>query len=225
MANFLSFNKNTKGYDYIVGDIHGSFSKLKSALVDIQFNPGADRLFSVGDLVDRGPESHHVIDWLKKPWFNAMQGNHEQLIIHYARNGIDNEELCIRNGALWFLALSDQEKEELAYEFEDLPIAMEIETDNGLAGLVHAEVPYQSWSKFKMALLTGSITEDELTQSAWGRDKVKSLDRTPINDVERVFVGHSMLKDSKRLGNVRYIDTGAYKDVGKFTIVKACGRL
>lgn len=68
------FEKNTQGKDYCVGDIHGCFSKLQEQLHVIGFNEKVDRLFSVGDLVDRGPESEEFWDWLRKPWFHAVRG-------------------------------------------------------------------------------------------------------------------------------------------------------
>lgn len=52
------FAVNQSGRDFAVGDIHGCFSKLEAALRRVGFIPEKDRLFSVGDLVDRGPESH-----------------------------------------------------------------------------------------------------------------------------------------------------------------------
>ena len=77
------YSLNTKGNDYVVGDIHGMFSLLKSELEWIGFNPEVDRLFSVGDNVDRGPESEEVDEWLSKPWFHSVRGNHEDMIIHH----------------------------------------------------------------------------------------------------------------------------------------------
>ena len=63
----VTYQTNALGRDFAVGDIHGSFSALQTALDTIEFNSEVDRLFSVGDLVDRGPESHHVLEWLDKP--------------------------------------------------------------------------------------------------------------------------------------------------------------
>lgn len=43
---------------YVVGDIHGSFSKLEQALGKLEFSPElGDHLLSVGDLVDRGQKT------------------------------------------------------------------------------------------------------------------------------------------------------------------------
>ncbi|WP_156803421.1 metallophosphoesterase [Frateuria aurantia] len=46
-----------------MGEIHGCFSRLEAALALVGFDAGRDRLFAVGDLVDRGPESAEVLNW------------------------------------------------------------------------------------------------------------------------------------------------------------------
>ena len=71
------FERNRIGRDFAVGDIHGCFTALQIALDAIGFSPETDRLFCAGDLVDRGPGSHLVVDWLDKPWFFSTRGNHE----------------------------------------------------------------------------------------------------------------------------------------------------
>src|SRR3546814_4769251 len=76
-----SFPPNKKGRDFVVGDIHGHFKLLTAALNNLDFNPELDRIFSVGDLIDRGPDSIDILKWLEKPWFHAVRGNHEQMLI------------------------------------------------------------------------------------------------------------------------------------------------
>ena len=49
------FTINKIGKDYVVGDIHGMFKALYKNLESMNFNFKTDRLFSVGDLCDRGP--------------------------------------------------------------------------------------------------------------------------------------------------------------------------
>ena len=56
-AVLVRFGQNPDGRDYVVGDIHGMFHHLEVLLNDIGFDEDCDRLFSVGDLVDRGPHS------------------------------------------------------------------------------------------------------------------------------------------------------------------------
>lgn len=76
---FKRFEKNKEGRDFVIGDIHGCFDAVRAILGDVKFDESKDRLFSVGDLVDRGPDSIEAIDWIAKPWFHAVRGNHEQM--------------------------------------------------------------------------------------------------------------------------------------------------
>lgn len=87
MARFRRMIANIRGRDLAVGDIHGHFQRLQQCLDAVGFDPAVDRLFSVGDLVDRGPHSEAALDWLAQPWFHAVQGNHEALAITRVRGG------------------------------------------------------------------------------------------------------------------------------------------
>lgn len=42
---------------YAVGDIQGCSNELRQLLGRVRFNPPAGKLWLVGDLVDRGPDS------------------------------------------------------------------------------------------------------------------------------------------------------------------------
>ena len=64
---------------YAIGDIQGCFSSLRELLSDIQFNADRDRLWFVGDLVNRGPENLHTLRFIKALGDHAVTvlGNHD----------------------------------------------------------------------------------------------------------------------------------------------------
>ncbi|MHB1630633.1 MAG: metallophosphoesterase [Acidithiobacillus sp.] len=72
---------NTLGLDFIVGDLHGCVEHLRAILRHVGFNESADRLFSVGDLVDRGPDSPGSLELLKQSWFYPVMGNHDAMLL------------------------------------------------------------------------------------------------------------------------------------------------
>ena len=49
---------------YAIGDLQGCFFSFKDLLKKIQFNPAHDRLWFVGDLINRGPGSLDVMRWM-----------------------------------------------------------------------------------------------------------------------------------------------------------------
>lgn len=66
---------------FVVGDLHGCYTLLMSELEKASFDPERDLLISVGDLVDRGAENVECLELITMPWFRAVRGNHEQMMI------------------------------------------------------------------------------------------------------------------------------------------------
>ena len=204
-----TFALNESGRDFVVGDIHGMFAHLRLLLDRIEFDPAIDRLFSVGDLVDRGPESAAALDWLDHAWFHACRGNHEQ----FAIDSLDAEQLDLwvnHNGGKWWLDLEDDSHERFRKAFAKLPLAMEVGTASGIVGIVHADVPpLMEWSRFT-ELLRARDREAAL-YAIWSRNRVLGHGpRSPVRGgVARVYCGHTPTRSIVRVENVHFIDTGA----------------
>ena len=64
---------------YAMGDLQGCYVPFAALLEQIDFTPQTDRLWLAGDLVNRGPDSHAVINQLYA-WHDRVQivlGNHD----------------------------------------------------------------------------------------------------------------------------------------------------
>lgn len=210
--------RNLAGRDLIVGDIHGCFSRLQAHLDRIGFDPEQDRLFSVGDLVDRGPESELATEWLARPWFHAIRGNHEQMAID-AADGLYDQRTYIANGGRWFLALPKEHRRYFADAFVKLPIAIELETADGLIGIVHANCPRASWDELREGLARGDYGLEQMCM--WDRSRIVAGRHDSVDGVRAVVVGHTPLQAPVTLGNVYHIDTGAVFPGHDFTIIDA----
>lgn len=199
MSKFLTLQKNNKGgIDYWVGDIHGCYSLLEKALENVGFDKTKDRLFVLGDLVDRGPESHRAIEFLEQPWFISLQGNHDAFVCKTAelllkdddKDAYNNSDFntCISNGGMWVIGQPPQVLKEIVRSFSQLPLAIEYvdEQGNALLGMVHAEVPHDcTWDEFKYELqamphdYVYSIHDDSsdaVTSAVWGRSKISTFE-------------------------------------------------
>ena len=217
------FARNQAGRDLIVGDIHGHFTKLQQALDWVGFNPDVDRLFSVGDLVDRGPESEAATEWLAKPWFHAVRGNHEQMAIDFAAGRLRNPSMYVMNGGGWNLTNRPERSQEIGAAFSALPLAIEIETERGLIGVIHADCPLHTWDELRTRLNAQDMDADtdHLVQACvWSRSRIGAGFGDDVGGVRAVVVGHTPVERMTSLANVIYIDTGGW--LGRqFTILDA----
>ncbi|WP_227588701.1 metallophosphoesterase, partial [Klebsiella aerogenes] len=80
--------------------MHGCFARLMAALRERKFDPYQDLLLSVGDLIDRGPQSAECLDLLRYRWVYAVRGNHEQMALEALADG--DMRLWEMNGGDWY---------------------------------------------------------------------------------------------------------------------------
>lgn len=70
---------------FVIGDIHGCYTALLTLEREMAFTDD-DLLITLGDYVDRGPDSKSVLDWLiarrrRGGGLIALRGNHELMMI------------------------------------------------------------------------------------------------------------------------------------------------
>ena len=68
------------GRRIFIGDIHGHYDGLMG-LLDSIAPTEADRVYFLGDLIDRGPSSAQVLQFVRQSGYQSLLGNHEQLLL------------------------------------------------------------------------------------------------------------------------------------------------
>lgn len=205
------YDANETGRDFVVGDIHGYYTILMKALEDIDFDFENDRLFSCGDLVDRGPENHRVLKLTQEPWFIPVRGNHEDMLFEgmlmyntYSWQWEKNTGRWARREGYKEWGMQMTELKALVRKLkEEIPLAIQINHKNGKRyGIVHAAVPDMDWERV--------LTRPDF--AVWDRQILYHGMIAPVDNIDYVFHGHSYIgtEGPRRIANRIYLDSSVY---------------
>lgn len=215
--------KNISGRDFVVGDIHGCTDAFWMAIERLCFRPDRDRIFSVGDLIDRGPDSIGALELLEHSWFYATRGNHEQMMLNAVHTGDQQaRRIWMANGGEWATELPAQNIEAFCNIVERLPLALVVGSGNHRFNVIHAE--FIGTDSELEAGAWPTLTRERLL---WGRSLISDNSTFSNNQLSTTFCGHSVVSDVTLRDRHVFLDTGAYlayqrgaKYTGRLTIVE-----
>ncbi|WP_017347185.1 metallophosphoesterase [Pantoea sp. A4] len=189
---------------WVVGDLHGCRAQLDAALQARHFDTDEDLLISVGDLIDRGPDSPGCLELLQQPWFRAVRGNHEEM----ALAAINHNEILhwMMNGGEWFWQLQGSALISTRHALKrcaELPLVLHLQRENDIVVIAHADYPasHYAWEH-----------ELDWQQVMWGRNRINHLmqgEGEGIAGAQAFYFGHTPLQRPLHRANLHYIDTGA----------------
>ena len=236
--------ENLQGRDFVVGDLHGAHTLLMKFLTLIQFDKKKDRLFSVGDLVDRGPSSLDCLRLIREPWFFPVVGNHEQMLYSFLNQPRWDmySRVFLMNGGDWAASIcygeteEAEELKELTGLLADMPRVRTIKGNNKVH-IVHAELQAPSSNPDQVTDLDFEDTQclyEMLTYQTWDGDasfwkrsifadfyNCKSPEKVPKKqhafygeDLSLIISGHTVVRQPILSGKCLNIDTMAYNRVG-----------
>ena len=155
---------------YVIGDLQGCLDPLKRLLDQVHFDPVADRVWFVGDVVNRGPQSLKTLRFVRElaPVSVTVLGNHDLHLLAVAytgrkSKGKDTLEEILRA----------EDCDELLDWLRKRPLVHYAPEHAAL--LVHAGIPPQ-WS------IRDSLAHAREVEQVLGSDSVKELLSIMYND-------------------------------------------
>jgi len=208
------FELNENGRDFVIGDLHGCKDMLLVKMSEVSFDKDIDRIFSVGDLVDRGPDSLGCLELLDETWFHAVKGNHELMFASAAQSTWDLDNYFI-NGGEWIKTIDDLTKRKWVDRINKMPFAITVETSMGDVGITHAEPP-SDWAEIETlpeSIYMDMVWNREIVRKVINWHNAKNPNKDPMRpkcaNVFRTYHGHTPVAEPTFAGNTKYIDTGA----------------
>lgn len=189
----------------VCGDLHGCYTNLMNRLGAVSFDPAQDLLISVGDLIDRGTENFECLDLINQPWFRAVRGNHEQMMLDTI-TGTGSFGHWMSNGGGWCHSLDyeqDMRLKSLLPKVAELPLIIEVEKGGKKFVICHADYPHDEYEYGKPV---------DSQQAIWSRERISlSIDgfSSSISGADLFIFGHTPALQPMRIKNQLYIDTGA----------------
>jgi len=207
---------NHAGRDFVVGDLHGCVDALRFLLREVDFDPSRDRLFSVGDLVDRGSQSEQALALLDKPWFHAVLGNHEDALCAVAEGRL-KKQWWYGIGGLWGAQVPLERLRAYAQRLRALPLVRVVGSGSERFNVLHAE-----FLGTDAGLDAGNFSDEVCQQMLWGRSLAMGTgDPMSQLGLSLTYCGHTPMREVRQIGAQVFIDTGAFGPGGKLTIVEA----
>ncbi|WP_413171646.1 metallophosphoesterase family protein [Anabaena azotica] len=190
----------------IIGDVHGYYQGLMN-LFDKIAPSSADEVYFLGDLIDRGPQSAQVVDFVKQNNYSCLLGNHEQMLL----NVLSNKSRSNQALQAWLYSggqatIASYQAAQIPQEHIDWFSALPVFIDLGDYWLTHAGVNPRK-----------SVSEQTAEELCWIREEFHSMEE-PYFANKLIIVGHTItftlpgvIPGQLALGQGWLdIDTGAY---------------
>ena len=191
----------------VIGDVHGYYDGLMTLLEAIA--PGSeDQVYFLGDLIDRGPMSAQVVEFVQQSSYQCLLGNHEQMLLDVlASTGTSSsqaEQAWLYSGG--YATVTSYKEATIPQKHLDWMLSLPKYLDLGDVWLVHAGVDP------KMPL-----AEQTAEQFCWVREEFHSM-REPYFPDKLIIIGHTItftlpgVSPGKLAQGAGWldIDTGAY---------------
>lgn len=214
---------NDIGRDFVIGDIHGCYNDFNLILEKLNFDKTKDRMFSVGDLIDRGENSIDCLELMYEPWFYPVIGNHEEMML-YAWESKDMAACWLGNGGAWIGMVEDNEYAKYRAALSKIPFIIAIVgAGKERYNIAHAEILRNKQHEFASDedIDNWNFTDREEAVMLWGRTIITNptkylqekkvwmeKNNIKVDPLSTTIVGHSAIYDFQKIGSHIFTDLG-----------------
>lgn len=199
--------RSCRGRILVAGDVHGRVEDLLRELDASRYDDTVDRLVLLGDLVNRGPQSHRAAELTQNL---RIIGNHEDALLDDGGSALVEP----RGKLAWMLAIGDlPERLAFARLLRNAPVMLEIATPGGhTVGFAHASVPFMDWANAARIVMEEDGPQHAATirQLLMDRNHARGLisrTRRAVVNIDHVFLGHTPVPQPYRHANTTLCDT------------------
>ncbi|TAF06958.1 MAG: serine/threonine protein phosphatase [Nostocales cyanobacterium] len=164
----------------VIGDVHGYYQGLMVLLKKIAPS-SEDQVYFLGDLIDRGPQSAQVVNFVKENNYPCLLGNHEQMLLNSLSNNLNSNQTIqawLYSGGQATITSYQAAKipEDHLEWFGNLPTYIDL----GDIWLTHAGVDPRK-----------PVAEQTAEELCWIRDEFHSMEKPYFSD-KLIIVGHTI---------------------------------
>ncbi|HLP92355.1 MAG TPA: metallophosphoesterase family protein [Nostocaceae cyanobacterium] len=164
----------------IIGDVHGHYQGLMILLEAIAPTT-SDQIYFLGDLIDRGPNSSQVVEFVKQNNYPCLLGNHEHMLLSI----ITKQEKSPVNIRAWLYSggqatVDSYQASTIPKEHIDWFLSLPTYLDLGDIWLAHAGLDPRKLLK-----------EQTIEQLCWIREEFHSIEQPYFPD-KLIIIGHTI---------------------------------
>ncbi|WP_259369124.1 metallophosphoesterase [Colwellia sp. MB3u-55] len=190
---------------FVVGDLDGNHKRLKEAMSRVSFNPKADKLICLGDMIDRGDDSLMILELMRELNALVVLGNHEHLMIEsILNNDATAKSLWIKNGGAWHSSVPDEQLTSHCQWLLNQPLSIMVVYQGMKIGISHTLPIKWNWDNFpadKLAIVNALL---------WGRELFNKEKSLLNSGVDFSIHGHNSTQVPIWIKNTLHIDTSYY---------------
>ncbi|MDC8830392.1 metallophosphoesterase [Alteromonas gilva] len=196
---------------FIVGDLDAHFDRLQAELNKVNFNPEQDVLFSLGDVIDRGPDSIKLLTYLQQIGAHMVLGNHEHMMLEaLLGRDIMAMRLWIQNGGSWHQSESLPDLLKMCKWLVQQPLSFKLHYQGLTIGISHTLPEEWDWNQFPHR------QSDVVWNLLWERERFVRNSHVSNHGVDFSVHGHNSTQQIRWISNSLHIDTSFY---GRPTVI------